>query len=88
MKQIAEKLNCCSDSVSNILHSYNIAPEEVKLRANKSIGHPIAQIDINTNEILNIFNTVADACKFLGKEHSGHFAEVCNGKRKSIYGYK
>ena len=87
VSQIAEKMNCCTSSVSNILHAYNISREEIKERCNKKIGHPIAQIDLQTEEILNIFETVSDACRFLGKQPSGHFAAVCQGKRKSIYGY-
>ena len=45
-------------------------------------------LDKNTEEILKIFTSIADAYRFLNKQHSGHIADVCNGKRKTAYGYK
>lgn len=54
----------------------------------KQHGQTVAMIDKETNEIIQIFNTIADAYRFLNKPHSGHIASVCNGQRKIAYGYK
>ena len=37
---------------------------------------------LNKNEVLKA------AYDYLGKQHSGHIAAVCNSKRKTAYGYK
>jgi len=47
---------------------------------------PVAQIDKETKEIINIFETITDAAKSIGKGTS-HLTEVCNGKLKSAYGF-
>jgi len=45
-------------------------------------------IDKNTLQDIQIFSSIKKAYEFLGKQHSGHIAAVCNGKRKTAYGYK
>ena len=45
-------------------------------------------IDKNTEEYIKIFPSINKAYQFLNKQHSGHIASVCNGKRKTAYGYK
>lgn len=47
----------------------------------------IKQMDINTGEIINIFESASAATRWLKKGHPGHILEVCKGKRKSAYGY-
>ena len=48
----------------------------------------MAQIDINTDEIINVFNSANEAARSLGKKKGNHISEVCNKKLKSIYGFK
>ena len=87
-KQIASKLEICTDTVQSILYDHGITPEEIKERGHQMISKEIVQIDPDTDEILNIFPSIAKACEHLGKQSSGHFAAVCQGKRKTIYGFK
>ena len=87
-KQIAQKLNICVDTVSSILYDNGLTPEEIRKRGFKTIEKEVVQIDPITNEILNVFPSIAEANRYLGKQHSGHIAAVCQGKRKTIYGFK
>lgn len=53
-------------------------------------GKKIAQINIETNETIKIFDTITDAYKELNKPWNSLISKVCLGKkgRNSIYGYK
>ena len=42
--------------------------------------------DLEGNEI-KVFESVAEASKFLGKKDTGSIAYCCNGKRKTAYGF-
>lgn len=46
----------------------------------------VAQIDIETEEIINIFESAAAAGRSIGKLNN-HIVSVCNGKLKTAYGY-
>ena len=83
-KQIAQKLNICVDTVSSILYDNGLTPEEIKKRGFKTMEKEVVQIDPITNEILNVFPSIAEANRHLGKQHSGYIAAVCQGKRKTI----
>lgn len=48
----------------------------------------VAMLNKDTEEIIKIFSSIAEAYEELGKQHSGHIASVCKGKRKTAYGYK
>ena len=47
----------------------------------------VAQIDKNTNEVIQVFESAAEAGRYLNKKNS-HIIEVCQGKYKTAYGYK
>ena len=47
----------------------------------------VCQISKETNELIKTFNSVSEAAKSLGNKSVGCISEVCNGKRKSAYGY-
>lgn len=50
---------------------------------------PVCMLDKKTRGFIRSFNSVHQALKYLNKENDrGHIREVCNGKRKSAYGYK
>ena len=53
-------------------------------------GKAVKMIDMDTDEIINIFTTVSDAERYLGRANAGHIGAFCNGnpKFKSVYGYK
>ena len=55
-----------------------------------SFGKKVKQIDLKTNKLLNIFDSIGDAINYLGysKNYSGHISECCNNpKRISALGY-
>ena len=54
----------------------------------KQHGQRVAMIDSQTDKILQIFNNIADAYRFLDKQPSGNISAVCKGKRKTAFGYK
>lgn len=86
--EIASKLGYSTGSCSCILHKYEIDSQELVKRGREAICKVIIQKDKNTDEILNIFPSLKEACCFLGKQSSGHITDVCKGKRKTAYGYK
>ena len=87
-KEISQILNCCEDTCFEALNQYNVSKQERQQRGREVIKHSILQLDKNTLEVLNTFSSVEDACTYLGKQPSGHIADVCNGKRNTAYGYK
>jgi hypothetical protein len=50
---------------------------------------PVKQIDIETREVLNVFQNQKEALIYLGKigQRSDHIGQVCRGLRQSAYGY-
>ena len=88
IKKIAELTKYNVDTVTLALNIYNIDKEERVLRGHQAIQHSVAQLDKDSLEILNIYPSLKEAYQALGKPHSGHIASVCNGKRKTAYGYK
>lgn len=52
-------------------------------------GFKICQIDKNTNELINVFESARAAGRYLGNESMNvHISNVLIGKRKTAYGYK
>ena len=49
---------------------------------------PVRQIDINTNEVIQVFCSANEAARSLGKTKGSHITEVCKGKGKTAYGYR
>ena len=52
----------------------------------KHLRKKVAKIDKNTNEILQIYDSIRDAERDNG--NSNHISDVCKGKRKTCQGYK
>ena len=51
------------------------------------IGYGIAQYDLDGN-LLNIFETANEACKYLNKPgHAGNIGRAIKGNRKTCYGF-
>ena len=67
---------------------YQLLKQRKKNQIKKRLEKPVAQIDIETNEIIRTFKSATEAAKFLGKKKSSHIVEVCKGKLKAAYGYK
>lgn len=86
--EISEITKYCTDTVTLALSSKGVSDEEKQERCNESKGVKIAKLDKNTGEILEVYSSIAQAYRELGKQHSGHIASVCKGKRKSAYGFE
>lgn len=88
IKQIHEITQYDKNTISRVLTNKNVTERERKKRGIRSVSHSVAMLDIKTSQIIQIFNSIAEACRFLNKQHSGHIADVCKGKRKTAYGYR
>lgn len=88
IKQIVSLTGYDHNTISTAIKLKGISKEELIARGREVIKHSVAQIDKETNQILNIYSSLKEAYQALGKEHSGHIASVCNKKRKTAYGYK
>lgn len=47
----------------------------------------VEQIDIESNNVINVFDSLNEAARFVGGDYT-NIRSVCNGTRKSAYGYK
>lgn len=63
-----------------------ILNEPVKIKKEKTNKPIILQIDKQGN-IIAEFKTPGEACTAVSGSKSSHITEVCNGKRKTAYGY-
>lgn len=88
IKEIAQKLGYNVDTCSKALKTFGITTEELVDNGRNKIRKTVIQLDKDTNEVLQVFASIAEAYKFLEKEYSGHIAAVCRGKRKTAYGFK
>lgn len=69
----------------NQLHAYKIGLNKPSEKAGRK-RRKVCQIDLNTNKIINIFDSIAEVEKYFNNENL-NITEVCNGKRKSCLGY-
>lgn len=88
VEDISSQLNYDRGQVGKILTELGISTQMKRKRAKQIISHPVAQIDKNNNNILAIYNSVAEAERAMSQKSRGHIGSVCVGKRLSAYGYK
>lgn len=93
IKEIVEITNYERSTISKILHNYNISKETIQKRSLeykvKKQGRPVAQLDIETENIIQIFPSIAEAHRnFSVKPENGNIGSVCRGIRKTAYGFK
>lgn len=89
-KAVAKQLKIDATTVRKILRSNNITiigRSEIK---RVLLGKKVAMIDKITGEVLKEFDTVSDAANYLKMPTTSrsNIGRVCNGKRKTAYGYK
>lgn len=87
IQEIAEILNYDKKTCRNALNDNGINKKMRKQRQIDICSKPIIQLDKDTKEIINIYPSITAACTALGKQCSGHIASVCQGKRKTAYGF-
>lgn len=80
--KISEEYSCNREIISRIIHKF----ENKKYYKNNL--KRVAQLDINTEEVINIFNSITEALNFLNKPKSGNITLCCKGQRATAYGYK
>lgn len=85
-KEISAILSCHFTTIEYILESFGVTKEQRQQRIIQHHLKPVAQIDKNTNKIIQTFPSIKAAQMYFNKR--GHIAEVCKGKRKTAYGYK
>lgn len=93
--EIAAKYKCDISTVKRALNLYNICPsKEYQRRAKEQYGKKCCCIKDNVSME---FSTMMEAARFIKDNNlsvdtiSGiqtHIGQVCNGKRKTAYGYK
>lgn len=88
LKEISEKLGYGADTCSKALKTFGITSKELIDNGRNKIRKTIVQLDKDTEEVIQAFSSLKEAYVSLGKQSSGHIAAVCQGKRKSAYGFK
>lgn len=88
-RRTAKHFKCSPVTVYRLFKGHNINVNNNK-GGRPSIGYDkIIQLDKQTNEILNIFDSLKDVGEFLGSQsRKTHVSDCIKGKRKSAYGYK
>ena len=86
--EIHEITNYDKRTITLALSIKGISEEERKQRGYDVKKRIVLALDPKTSEIIKIFSSLVEAYAWLGKEKSGHIAEVCQGKRKTAYGYR
>lgn len=88
-KNINEVARICgvdSHSVGKVLSIYGITSQERRKNKELNLCKPVARLDKNTGEILEVFASIKEASKKYPQTNK-HISAVCNGKRKSCGGY-
>ena len=88
VKAIARKTGYDHSTINRILELFGINSEMRIQHGKEVLQKSVVQIDAITCEVIREFPSLQEACAFLGKQSSGHIPDVCNGKRKTAYGYK
>lgn len=73
-------------TIKKVLYKNNIPLFDLSTVMTKLTSQAVAQIDPQTDEILNIFPSIAEAERATG--NSKHISSVCKGKRKTAKGFK
>ena len=86
IKKTAQLCNCGIDSVKKIISQKGIT--NINIKENRRINRlkPIAKLDKNTGEVLEIFSSIAEA-ELKYPNTNKHISSVCKGKRKSCGGF-
>lgn len=86
-------ISLCLRGINNLAKDYcwfykSSYKEGDRLPQNKK-KRSIAQIDIGTNEIIDVYKSIADAnFKFTKNKRNGKIIDCLSGKQKSAHGYK
>lgn len=87
-KETAEYFNCDLHTVRTACKECGIEITSATEVNRRLYGKSVLMIDINTDKVLQKFDFIKEAYDYIDKPESSHIQEVCNGKRKTAYGYK
>lgn len=88
---IAKQLNLDSSYICKLLNNNGIKIMSSGERAIKQKGNAVYQLDIDTNEVINKFDSIGQANIAFGKDRkNGTIRDALNGRRghHNAYGYK
>ena len=89
VQEIKQLIGCSYDTIRSALNQYKVPTFQRQQRITQHNFRAVAQIDKNTNEILCIFSSIAEAARSIDKLNGrGHISDVCHGRRDIAYGYK
>ena len=89
IKEIHEQTQYDLKTIRRILRKRNHFEEEKRYKKHQKCSKKINMIDINTNIVIQQFDSSCQAEKFLNIKNSRrHIVEVCKHKRLTAYGYK
>ena len=86
LKEVCNKFGHDIDSIKKILQKNNIPIRSLSENHLIVKSYPVAKIDKNTNEIIEIYPSVHDAELANGNTH--HIADVIKGTRQTCKGFK
>lgn len=88
IKEVASILKYDRKTVQKVVDILGFSKEFRAKRRIESISKMVVMKNKTNNEILEVFESIEAAYRYLNKQSSGHIAAVCAGKRQSAYGYK
>jgi phage FluMu gp28-like protein len=80
------KTNNCVENLEWCTNQYNVNYGTANERRSKTLGFKVAQLE--NGKLITIYDSCMEAARQLGKKMGCHINDVCNGKRKSAYGYQ
>ena len=96
MVEVASIVHCCVETVSKVVHLYNLPINKI-IAGSCQKPKVVIQLDKNTEEELQVFDSVADASHWLvnnnyAKTYNGgvrqKICDCCKGKLKTAYKFK
>lgn len=87
----AKHYNTSKDYISDIIKSMGYERrswKEINQTDHDSIKRKVNQIDLQTGKVLNTFNSIADAGRFMGDvKYGSTIVNICKGKKPTYLGY-
>ena len=89
--QVAKLYNVTDNAIRKWCKKYNMPyhTNDYKVKLQKKPNKiSVDQLNPNTGEIIQTFESADAAARFLGKKRGSHITEACKGKLNIVYGYK
>ena len=89
IKTVCDYFQCDPQTVRVACKEYNIKTKSGQEITKKRFSKAVDMLDIKTEQKIQTFSSLTEAALFLGdKNKAQHIGKVCNGIRKTAYGYK